>query len=96
MRCSVCGESLLGEEILVCFGCGAPHHFECWAYVGRCARYACKCREAVPRTMPRLRVIEPQLPPQEQPLETGSSLFSGDWQHGWEVRPPHGFLKKAV
>lgn len=98
MRCAVCGESLLGEEVLACFGCGATHHFECWAYVGRCARYACKCREAVPQTLPRLRVVEagPGGRPDPQASKDEPHLIAGDWDHGWEMRPPRGFLKKAV
>lgn len=38
--CPVCGTPLAGL-IVRCESCKAPHHRECWTYVGQCSTYAC-------------------------------------------------------
>ncbi len=38
--CPVCGDSLHGESVR-CAKCQAPHHRDCWDYVGFCATFAC-------------------------------------------------------
>lgn len=41
--CGVCGEAALpgSREVVVCDGCNAIQHRDCWDYYGGCARYAC-------------------------------------------------------
>ncbi len=97
MKCTVCSESMMGQEALLCHGCSAAHHYECWAYVGRCARYACNCKEAVPHTIPALQVVGGSRYASESkgtPQSPGDSLISGDWDSGWEVSWPP--LKRVV
>lgn len=38
--CPVCGDGLHTESVR-CAKCQAPHHRECWDYVGICATFAC-------------------------------------------------------
>ncbi len=38
--CPVCADSLHGASVR-CAKCQAPHHRECWDYVGVCATFAC-------------------------------------------------------
>ncbi|MBV8878352.1 MAG: hypothetical protein JO332_00170 [Planctomycetaceae bacterium] len=40
-RCPICTTEL-SEPLVRCTRCAAPHHRECWDYVGRCAVYACE------------------------------------------------------
>jgi len=47
--CKVCGEPIDGDPTAVCETCGAPHHLECWEYVGRCSIYGCDGKVARPR-----------------------------------------------
>jgi len=47
--CKVCGEPIDGGPVAVCETCGAPHHRECWEYVGRCSIYGCDGKVAKPR-----------------------------------------------
>lgn len=42
-RCPVCSTALV-EPLTYCFRCQAPHHRECWDYLGRCAIYGCEPR----------------------------------------------------
>lgn len=48
--CKVCAEPIdpADPAVVVCEACGAPHHLECWRYVGRCSIYGCGCKEAKP------------------------------------------------
>jgi len=50
--CKVCGEPIDGggaaDPVVVCDACGAPHHLECWRYVGRCSIYGCGSKDAKP------------------------------------------------
>ena len=39
-RCPFC-TTALSEPLVHCRSCSAPHHRECWDYLGRCAVYAC-------------------------------------------------------
>lgn len=39
--CPVCAEAVDRSDCADCALCGAPHHPECWCYVGGCAVYAC-------------------------------------------------------
>lgn len=49
--CKVCGEPIGDEPAVVCETCGAPHHRDCWEYVGRCSIYGCdgKVAKSSPR-----------------------------------------------
>lgn len=40
-RCPICATALVGL-LHRCARCHAPHHQECWEYVGRCAIYGCE------------------------------------------------------
>lgn len=41
-KCLICGEqSKAGQEVVICPSCEAPHHKDCFDYLGRCARYGC-------------------------------------------------------
>ncbi len=42
--CPVCSHPL-AEESVRCSKCRAPHHPDCWEYLGGCATYACGGRE---------------------------------------------------
>ncbi|WP_165243869.1 RING finger protein [Paludisphaera soli] len=39
--CKVCGELADAGAIVVCVKCGAPHHRDCWEFVGWCSIYGC-------------------------------------------------------
>ncbi|HLY10379.1 MAG TPA: hypothetical protein VKW04_13830 [Planctomycetota bacterium] len=43
--CPVCRQHF-GEPGIRCSQCGAPHHPDCWSYVGRCAIFGCSSRRA--------------------------------------------------
>lgn len=42
--CPVCGEKISPLPDMKCAGCGALHHSDCWAYIGRCGIYGCESR----------------------------------------------------
>jgi len=44
--CGVCGDPLEGDVQVRCDLCDAPHHPECWEYLGGCSTYACEGRPA--------------------------------------------------
>ncbi len=44
-RCPVCNVAA-GDRALTCGSCRAPHHSDCWAYVGRCSIFGCGSRRA--------------------------------------------------
>ncbi|WP_165075449.1 RING finger protein [Paludisphaera rhizosphaerae] len=39
--CKVCGEIVDTGPITLCAKCGAPHHRDCWEFVGWCSIYGC-------------------------------------------------------
>ncbi|AMV37171.1 RING finger protein [Planctomyces sp. SH-PL62] len=39
--CKVCGEVADLGPLVVCVKCGAPHHRDCWEFVGWCSIYGC-------------------------------------------------------
>lgn len=45
LHCPVCREPA-EERVVHCRECGAPHHAECWSYVGNCALFGCGGRVA--------------------------------------------------
>ena len=45
-ECPVCGADL-GDLLVRCAGCRAPHHRECWDYVGACSMFGCGERRSV-------------------------------------------------
>lgn len=40
-RCPVCNQSFATSQVQ-CRRCRAPHHADCWAYLGRCAIFGCR------------------------------------------------------
>jgi len=40
--CQVCGEPIGDGPITRCLTCHAPHHGDCWDYVGACSIYGCQ------------------------------------------------------
>jgi hypothetical protein len=45
-RCPVCCQSVATSEVS-CRLCRAPHHADCWAYLGRCAIFGCRGAVAI-------------------------------------------------
>lgn len=43
-RCPICSAPLAAAPLQRCDRCLAPHHRECWEYLGRCATYGCEPR----------------------------------------------------
>ena len=39
--CKVCGEEIVGHEMVYCQRCKTPHHSDCWQYAGSCSVYGC-------------------------------------------------------
>jgi hypothetical protein len=39
--CKVCGEEIVGHEMVYCQRCKTPHHGDCWQYTGACSVYGC-------------------------------------------------------
>ena len=39
-HCPVCSGALV-KRVVYCLACGAPHHRDCWRYVGRCSMFGC-------------------------------------------------------
>lgn len=46
--CKVCGEPVVEGPAIVCETCGAPHHRDCWEFVGSCSIYGCGGRTGKP------------------------------------------------
>lgn len=44
-RCPVCGQGVNASPLL-CGGCRAPHHADCWGYLGNCGVFGCGHRRA--------------------------------------------------
>ncbi|MDG3005691.1 RING finger protein [Paludisphaera mucosa] len=54
--CKVCGELVAdGVPVVVCAKCGAPHHRDCWEFVGWCSIYGCGGKIGRPPAAPALR-----------------------------------------
>ncbi len=47
--CKVCGEPILGGQMILCAVCKTPHHRDCWEYVGACSIYGCTGKVGVTR-----------------------------------------------
>jgi hypothetical protein len=45
--CKVCGEPIAPPTV-ICAVCRAPHHRDCWEFVGACSIYGCTGKHAVP------------------------------------------------
>lgn len=50
--CKVCGEVVDAGPIVVCAKCGAPHHRDCWEFVGWCSIYGCGGKLGKPAPAP--------------------------------------------
>jgi hypothetical protein len=45
LRCAICRDEVAGD-VTYCARCHAPHHRECFRFVGNCSVYACRSRRA--------------------------------------------------
>ncbi len=45
-RCPVCSQTFVTPQVC-CRQCKAPHHADCWAYLGRCAIFGCRGAVAI-------------------------------------------------
>lgn len=46
--CKVCGEAVEGPPRAICNTCKAPHHKDCWEFVGGCSIFGCNGKTAHP------------------------------------------------
>lgn len=60
--CKVCGEAVAEGPAIVCEKCGAPHHRDCWEFVGWCSIYGCGGKVGRPAPASALRATSP-IPP---------------------------------
>jgi hypothetical protein len=44
--CRVCGEAI-GSPSVVCASCRAPHHRDCWEFVGSCSIFGCNGKQSL-------------------------------------------------
>ena len=58
--CKVCGEAVGDGPVTVCDRCGAPHHRDCWEFVGWCSIYGCGGKVGRPAAAGRAPAIPPQ------------------------------------
>lgn len=69
--CPVCAQQLdAGAELVSCLRCDAPHHPECWAYIGSCATFGCGSDRSRASSQP---------PPSHTPEWPG-------WREAWRAR----------
>ncbi len=61
--CQVCGEPVVEGDAVVCRNCGAPHHRDCWEFVGSCSIYGCGGKVGRPVSAATLRPAAPAPPP---------------------------------
>lgn len=59
--CTVCGQGISPQDLVICSGCGKPYHAHCWAQSGRCRTDGC---EGTPVYQPVGEVAAP--PPYQQ------------------------------
>lgn len=45
--CKVCGEAIVAEFV-TCGQCRAPHHRDCWEFIGGCSIFGCQGKQSVP------------------------------------------------
>lgn len=60
--CKVCGEAVVEGPMVACEKCGAPHHRDCWEFVGWCSIYGCGGKVGRPGPVPSIRTNHP-IPP---------------------------------
>ncbi len=46
--CKVCGEAVHEPPRVICTTCRAPHHRDCWEFVGGCSIFGCNGKTGVP------------------------------------------------
>ncbi len=46
--CKVCGQPIEDGPRMTCGRCRAPHHRDCWEFVGGCSIFGCSSKEGVP------------------------------------------------
>ena len=60
--CKVCGEEIVGHEMVYCQRCKTPHHGDCWQYAGSCSVYGCleksyrRPQAAIASNQPRAKI----------------------------------------
>jgi hypothetical protein len=47
--CKVCGELISTGPQMLCVKCKAPHHQDCWEFIGSCSIFGCNGKEGVLR-----------------------------------------------
>ncbi len=45
--CKVCGVLIEEGTRMRCKKCKAPHHIDCWEFIGACSIFGCNCKEGV-------------------------------------------------
>lgn len=45
--CKVCGETITDVHV-ICSVCRAPHHRDCWAFIGGCSIFGCNGKQCIP------------------------------------------------
>jgi hypothetical protein len=46
--CKVCGVAIEDEPRVRCARCQAPHHRDCWEFIGGCSIFGCSGKESIP------------------------------------------------
>jgi hypothetical protein len=46
--CKVCGQLIEAGPRMTCARCKAPHHRDCWEFIGGCSIFGCSGKEGVP------------------------------------------------
>jgi TM2 domain-containing membrane protein YozV len=60
------------DEQVICEGCDAPHHSDCYQENGGCTVFGCRC---APPDEPKLHVSSPELVPAAQPSPMAAQLY---------------------
>ena len=47
--CKVCGQSIEDAPRMTCTKCKAPHHQDCWEFIGGCSIFGCNGKQAILR-----------------------------------------------
>ena len=46
--CKVCGQTIEVGPRTLCARCKAPHHRDCWEFIGGCSIFGCNGKEGIP------------------------------------------------
>ena len=47
--CKVCGQLIEAGPRMLCVKCKAPHHQDCWEFIGSCSIFGCNSKEGLLR-----------------------------------------------